>query len=189
MAVRAVIGLGSNLGDRESHLTQAISALRDHGEVMATSSFYETAPVGGPDQGPYLNAVVAIETSLTARALLAECLRIEAAHGRKRGERWGPRTLDLDILLFGVDTIDEDGLKVPHPRLRERRFVLEPLLEAWPQATMPDGTPVASFLPGVADQEVRAVVTTHPRSLTIAAIGFTAGAALAFWWLVDWLVG
>jgi 2-amino-4-hydroxy-6-hydroxymethyldihydropteridine diphosphokinase len=189
MAVRAVIGLGSNLGDRESHLAQAISALTELGDFVAASPFYETAPVGGPDQGPYLNAAVAIETNLAARALLDECLRIELEHGRERRERWGPRTLDLDILLYGNETIDEDGLKVPHPRIHERRFVLEPLLAVWPEATMPDGTPVADFLPGVADQAVRVMVPHRQRALSVAAVAFTAAAALGLWWLVDWVVG
>ncbi len=189
MAVRAVIGLGSNLGDRESHLTQAVAALTVLGDFVAASPFYETAPVGGPDQGPYLNAAVAIETNLSARALLDECLRIEAEHGRERRERWGPRTLDLDILLYGSESIDEEGLKVPHPRLYERRFVLEPLLAVWPDATMPGGTPVADFLPAVADQEVRVLVPARQRALAIAAVGFTAVAALGLWWLVDWLIG
>lgn len=189
MAVRAAIGLGSNLGDRETHLAGAIAALTDLGDLVAASPYYETAPVGGPDQGPYLNAAVAIETNLSARALLEECLRIELEHGRQRRERWGPRTLDLDILLYGRQTIDEGGLKVPHPRLHERRFVLEPLLAVWPDATMPDGTPVADFLPGVADQEVKVVTPARQRAVAIAAVGFTAAAAVALWWLVDWVVG
>ena len=189
MPVRAVIGLGSNLGDRETHLAQAISALTELGDFVAASPYYETAPVGGPEQGPYLNGAVAIETNLSARALLDECLRIELAHGRERRERWGPRTLDLDIPLFGTETIDEAGLKVPHPRLHERRFVLEPLLAVWPEATMPDGTPVADFLPGVADQEVQVMAPARQRALSIVAVSFTVAAALALWWLVDWVVG
>lgn len=189
MAVRAVIGLGSNLGDRAAYLGQAVLALAELGDFVAASTFYETAPVGGPEQEPYLNAAVAIDTNLSARALLDACLRIEADHGRERRERWGPRTLDLDILLYGTESIDQEGLKVPHPRLHERRFVLEPLLAVWPDATMPDGTPVADYLPGVADQEVRAIVPTSQRAISIAAIGFTAAAAVGFWWLVDWMVG
>jgi 2-amino-4-hydroxy-6-hydroxymethyldihydropteridine diphosphokinase len=189
MAVRVVIGLGSNLEDRESHLAQAILALGELGDFVAASTFYETAPIGGPDQGPYLNAAVAIDTNLSARAVLERCLEIEAEHGRERRERWGPRTLDLDILLYGHEVIDEDGLKVPHPRLHERRFALEPLLAVWPQATMPDGTPVADLLRGVSDQDVRAIVPTRQRALSVAAVAFTAVAALALWWLVDWVVG
>lgn len=189
MTVRAAIGLGSNLGDRESTLTSAIAALSELGDLVAVSPFYETAPVGGPDQGAYLNAAVAIETNLAPRALLDECLRIELQHGRERRERWGPRTLDLDILMYGNKTIDEDGLKVPHPRIHERRFVLEPLLAVWPEATMPDGTAVAEFLPGVADQEVREIVPTAQRALAISAVAFAALTALGLWWLVDWLVG
>jgi 2-amino-4-hydroxy-6-hydroxymethyldihydropteridine diphosphokinase len=189
MAVRAVIGLGSNLGAREDHLGRAMGALAELGDLVAASTFYETAPVGGPNQGPYLNAAIAIETNLSARALLDECLRIELEHGRERLERWGPRTLDLDILLYGDQTIDEDGLTVPHPRLHQRRFALEPLLAVWRDATLPDGTPLADFLPGVADQDVRPVVPNRQRAIPIAAVVFTAAAALAIWWLVDWAVG
>jgi len=189
MAVRVVIGLGSNLGDRESHLTHAILALSELGDVVAASAFYETAPVRGPDQGPYLNAAVAIDTNLSARAVLERCLEIEAERGRERRERWGPRTLDLDILLYGQEVIDEDGLRLPHPRLHERRFALEPLLAVWPQATLPDGTAVADLLPGVSDQDVRAIVPTRQRALSLAAVVFSAVAALGLWWLVDWVVG
>ena len=189
MTVRAAIGLGSNLGDRESHLGRAIAALAEVGDLIAVSPYYESAPVGGPEQGPYLNAVVTIETNLSPRALLDQCLRIELAQGRERRERWGPRTLDLDILLYGNETIDEEGLMVPHPRLHERRFVLEPLLAVWPQSTMPDGTPVADFLLAVADQEVREIIPARQRALSVAAVAFTAVAALGLWWLVDWVVG
>ena len=186
MAVRAAVGLGSNLGDRQRHIAEAIGALSELGSLVSVSALYESAPVGGPDQGPYLNAVAVLETELSARQLLGGCLDIEAAHGRERRERWGPRTLDLDVLLYGDSTIDDDGLSVPHPRLHERRFVLAPLLEAWPDATMPDGTVLADLLEGVADQQVRRLQGPVPqRSLSIAAIAVVVAGSLALWWLAD----
>lgn len=190
MGVRAAIGLGSNLGDRARHIAEAIGSLSELGNLIATSALYVTAPVGGPEQGPYLNAVAVLDTELSARRLLEECLRIERDHGRERIERWGPRTLDLDVVLFGDESIDEDGLTVPHPHLHERRFVLEPLLEAWPDAVLPDGTAVARLLPGVADQAVRRMQGPIPsRSFSAAAIAVTLVGALAMWWIFDWLVG
>jgi 2-amino-4-hydroxy-6-hydroxymethyldihydropteridine diphosphokinase len=151
------IGLGANLGDRRATLSGAAASLGTLGERTAVSPLYETAPVGGPPQPHYLNAVVVLETPLGPRALLDRLLALEREAGRTRGRRWGPRLLDLDLLLFGDREIDEPGLRVPHPRMGERRFVLEPLLAAWPTARLPDGTPVASLLDGVEDQEVRRV--------------------------------
>jgi 2-amino-4-hydroxy-6-hydroxymethyldihydropteridine diphosphokinase len=132
--VTAFVALGSNLGDRSAHLRGGRAALAalPATRLVASSRVYETAPVGPPPQGPYLNAVVQLETRGSARELLARMLAIERAEGRKRDpdeERWGPRTLDLDLLLFSESRIDEDGLQVPHPRLHERPFVLEPLCE------------------------------------------------------------
>jgi 2-amino-4-hydroxy-6-hydroxymethyldihydropteridine diphosphokinase len=157
---RAAIGLGSNLGDRRAHLSQAVRRLEDAGALVSVSSLYETAPVGGPAQGPFLNAVAIVDTDLSPRALLDFCLGVEREAGRRRRVRWGPRSLDLDLLLFDRVALDERGLQVPHPRLRERRFALEPLVEAWPEAALPDGTPVAALLAGVAGQE--AAVVTGP---------------------------
>lgn len=123
--MRAFLALGSNLGDRERHLHDAIAAMPD---VVALSPIYETVPVGGPDaQGPYLNAVAELDTELSPRELLEVCHRLETAAGRERLERWGPRSLDVDVLLVGDLTIDEPDLTVPHPRLWERAFVLIPL--------------------------------------------------------------
>lgn len=188
--MRAAIGLGSNLEDRPRHIAEAIGSLSALGDLVATSALYETAPVGGPKQGPYLNAVVVLDTNLSARQLLAECLRIELEHGRERIERWGPRTLDLDIVLYGNETIDEDGLTVPHARLHERRFVLEPLVEAWPDATLPDGTRVSELLAAVGDQKVRRMQGPMPsRSYSAAAIFVVMVGALAIWWLFDWVIG
>ncbi|MEM9748121.1 MAG: 2-amino-4-hydroxy-6-hydroxymethyldihydropteridine diphosphokinase [Actinomycetota bacterium] len=135
-AHRAFVALGSNLGDREGYLRQAIESL---GNVVAESQVYETAPVGGPDgQGPYLNMVVEVETSLDPYALLRRCQRIEAEAMRQRAVRWGPRTLDVDIVMFDDMTIDSEELTVPHPRFAERRFVLAPLSDIAPERC-PDG--------------------------------------------------
>jgi 2-amino-4-hydroxy-6-hydroxymethyldihydropteridine diphosphokinase len=128
--VRAFLGLGSNLGDRLAYLQGAVDALPD---VVATSPVYETDPVGGPGgQGPYLNAVVELDTALSARELLDWCGRCEAAAQRVRVERWGPRTLDVDVLWVEGAEVDEPDLVVPHPRLWERSFVLIPLADLAP---------------------------------------------------------
>jgi 2-amino-4-hydroxy-6-hydroxymethyldihydropteridine diphosphokinase len=132
VGVVAYVALGSNLGDRETHLRRAMSELAEHGDIRVTrvSSLHETDPVGGPvAQGRYLNAVAELRTSLTPRALLARLLEIEQQHGRVRTERDGPRTLDLDLLLYGDEHIDEPGLTVPHPRMWEREFVMRPLAQ------------------------------------------------------------
>jgi len=129
--VRCFIALGSNLGDREAWLRMALERLRATPgiSVVAVSRLFETEPVG-PPQGSYLNAAAALETALSAQALLARLLAIEGEAGRARGpEQNAPRTLDLDLLLHGADRIDEPGLVVPHPRLARRAFVLEPLAE------------------------------------------------------------
>jgi len=134
------LGLGSNLGDRRRNLEAALDALRAHPQIAVTavSSFLETDPVGGPPgQGRFLNAAAKIETDLSPEALLEELKRVERALGRREGPRWSPREIDLDILLCG-DTILETGtLVIPHPRMRERRFVLEPLAEIAPTARDP----------------------------------------------------
>ena len=138
--VDAYVALGSNLGDREVHLAAAIESLGSHPgiRVEAVSTLYETAPVGPPPQGPYLNAVVRLRAQLAPRVLLARLLEIEVAAGRvRRGQRWGARSLDLDLLFYGSLTLDEPGLCVPHPRLHERAFVLEPLRELAPRLVHP----------------------------------------------------
>jgi 2-amino-4-hydroxy-6-hydroxymethyldihydropteridine diphosphokinase len=124
------IALGSNLGDRLEHLRHGARLLEVHQGLRITgkSRIFETEPVGGPDnQGAYLNAVARLESRFSARDLLNILLEVEHLRGRVRSERWGPRTLDLDLLIHGFETIDEPGLIVPHPRLHERAFVLEPL--------------------------------------------------------------
>jgi len=140
------VGLGSNLGEREATLWKALEGLgaTEGIEVVAVSSFRETDPVGVVDQPRFVNAAVALETSLRPRELLERLLDVERSLGRDRAveERWGPRTLDLDLLLYGGETIDEPGLEVPHPRLAERAFVLEPLLELDPDLRLPDGRPL-----------------------------------------------
>jgi 2-amino-4-hydroxy-6-hydroxymethyldihydropteridine diphosphokinase len=132
--VRAFLGLGSNLGDRRAFLRAAVERLPD---VVAVSPLYETDPVGGPPgQGAYLNGVVELWTSRTPRELLAVAQAAEAAAGRVRVERWGPRTLDVDVLLVGDDTVEEDDLVVPHPRMWVRGFVLVPLGDLAPELVL-----------------------------------------------------
>ncbi len=144
---RAFLGLGSNLGDRAALLRTAVGSLPD---VVAVSPVYETDPVGGPEQGAFLNLVVELDTPRDARGLLAECRRLEAAAERVRVERWGPRTLDVDVLWVDGETVDAADLQVPHPRMWERRFVLAPLSDL-----APDLVPAA--LLAAATGEVRAV--------------------------------
>ena len=131
------LSLGSNLGDRAAHLRAAIERVSKAGTVKATSSFYETEPVDFRDQPWFFNCVVALETAKTPRELLAYALAIEEKMGRRRAPDKGPRTIDIDILLFGDRVIDEPGLKIPHPAMQERRFVLEPLAEIAPKAFHP----------------------------------------------------
>ena len=149
---RAFVGLGANLGDREHTLRAAVDALgaEDGIEVVSVSTLRETEPVGVGEQPPYLNGAVALETTLSARDLLGRLLAVEQRFGRVRvpGEH-APRTLDLDLLLYGEDEIDEPGLTVPHPRLHERRFVLEPLAELAPGLAVPRRGDVESLLAGV----------------------------------------
>lgn len=130
-ATQAFLGLGSNLGDREALLRAAVAELdaADGVRIVAKSSLYETPPWGPVPQGPYLNLCVGIETALSASELLELCLAIERVHGRERLVRWGPRTLDIDLLVYGEARIDEPKLVVPHPRMLERAFVLVPLAE------------------------------------------------------------
>ena len=138
---RAHVGLGSNLGDRMATLDAAVRAMDadEQTHVMAVSKVYETAPVGGPEQGPYLNAVAVLETDRGPHELLHLLQATEAGLGRVRAERWGPRTADLDLLLYDGPPIQEPDLTVPHPRARERAFVLVPLCDADPFARFPDG--------------------------------------------------
>ena len=134
--VRAFLGLGSNLGDRWAHLRRAVDQLRAERTVVAVSHVYETEPIGGPDdQGAFLNLVVevALKVGEDPFTLLAECQRLEVAAGRVRLVRWGPRTLDADVLWIEGVTLDTPELTVPHPRWHERRFVLAPLADLAPE--------------------------------------------------------
>lgn len=138
----AYVALGSNLGDRAALLRAALVALQRGGDVQVVteSAVYETAPVGGPEQPDYLNMVVAVATALEPEGLLERCLAIEAEHGRVRRERWGPRTLDLDLLAFGAAERRSERLTLPHPRMAERAFVLVPLAEIAPELKIGDTT-------------------------------------------------
>jgi 2-amino-4-hydroxy-6-hydroxymethyldihydropteridine diphosphokinase len=130
---RAFIGLGSNLGDRRAHLRAAVDQLESSGDVVAVSPLYETEPVGGPGgQQNYLNLVVELQTADSPRTLLERCHVLEASAHRERAERWGPRTLDADVLWVEGELVDDPDLTVPHPRLWERRFVLAPLADLAP---------------------------------------------------------
>jgi 2-amino-4-hydroxy-6-hydroxymethyldihydropteridine diphosphokinase len=144
---RAFLGLGSNLGDRRALLREAVATLPD---VVAVSPLYETDPVGGPEQGAYLNLVVELATDLGPRALLAVCAEREAAAERVREERWGPRTLDVDVLWVEGQPVSEPDLVVPHPRMWQRRFVLAPLRDLAPDL-------VSEQQVAAADGEVRRV--------------------------------
>jgi 2-amino-4-hydroxy-6-hydroxymethyldihydropteridine diphosphokinase len=136
MSRRVLLGLGSNLGDRRRLLKDAVDSLPG---VTKVSGVYETDPVGGPaEQDKYLNLVVAIDSDATPRQLLGMCHRLESAAGRVRGERWGPRQLDIDILWIDGETVDEEDLQVPHPRMWDRRFVLVPLADVAPEL-LPEG--------------------------------------------------
>lgn len=132
---QAFLSLGSNLGDRRQILREAVEALG--GIVEAVSPLYETDPIGGPAQGAFLNLVVQIETDRTPHELLAVCHRLESAANRVRQQRWGPRTLDVDIVLFGDQTVDDLDLQIPHPRMGVRRFVLAPLADLDPRLVDP----------------------------------------------------
>lgn len=148
----AYVGLGSNLGDRKALLQAALEQLAAEPgvELLAVSACRDTAPVGFLDQPRFLNAAAAIETTLCARELLDRLLGVERRLGRVRaGDRFGPRSIDLDLLVYGDEVIDEPGLEVPHPRLHERAFVLEPLVELAPDLVVPGRGRVSDLLAGL----------------------------------------
>lgn len=155
--VRAFLGLGSNVGDRVETLHSAVYALDDAAGVVVVdvSGVYETEPWGPVEQDPFLNCVVRVRTDLDPHALLEECQLTEEAFGRDRADerRWGPRTLDVDVLLYDAREIDTPGLAVPHPRLPERAFVLIPLLEVFPGGELPDGRRLTGLLADLAPVE------------------------------------
>jgi 2-amino-4-hydroxy-6-hydroxymethyldihydropteridine diphosphokinase len=167
--VDVVIGLGGNLGDRRATLAAAMAELSAIGGVRAVSALYETAPVG-PPQPTYLNAAARVETPLTPHALLLALLEIERRQGRERGEKWGPRTLDLDILWIADTVVSTADLVVPHPRLRQRRFALVPLLDVAPDARDPTtGDPLRAFLDELPDEGIYPVAPSGWASLPEAS--------------------
>ena len=144
----AFVGIGSNLGDREAHVRSALELLAAEKEikVLAVSELRETEPVGPVEQGPFVNGAVRLATELPPRQLLERLLAIEQRLGRVRKERFGPRTIDLDLLVYGDAVVDEPGLMVPHPRLHERRFALEPLADLAPDLVVPGSGPISALL-------------------------------------------
>lgn len=145
----AFIGVGSNVGDRKRFCRRALDALAEHPAIRVdlVSSLYETTPLGGPPQRSFVNLVAAIATTLSARELLEVCKQIEHRLGREPSDvRWGPRVVDLDVLLYGEEKLSEPDLEIPHPRMTERRFVLVPLLEIAPDAADPWGSRYADFV-------------------------------------------
>lgn len=150
---RYALGLGSNLGDRRQHLVDAVRRLAAVGE-LAVSPIYETEPVGGPDQGPFLNAVVVLDSDLDAEEILELCQAVEESHGRQREQRWGPRTLDLDIIATDGPPYRSERLTIPHPRAAEREFVLRPLSDVWPEAPVGEDVTASQALQDVSGQGV-----------------------------------
>ena len=155
----AYVGIGSNLKDPRAQVLQAFNELDGlpHTRVVKKSSLYRTGPIGHTDQPDYINAVAQLETGLPAERLLAELQEIEVRHGRERSFANAPRTLDLDILLFGNATIRTPALTVPHPRMHERAFVLKPLVEVFAEATLPGHGLATALLPSCQDQKVERI--------------------------------
>lgn len=154
---RYALGLGSNVGDRRELFLGAVSGLSTAATVVAVSSLYETEPVGGPEQDPFLNAVAVVDSDASPEEMLAICQKLEQGAGRVRVERWGPRTLDLDILVWENGAYLSDILEIPHPRAHQRGFVLRPLVDVWPEAVLADGLTAADSLRRVGDQGVALV--------------------------------
>ena len=152
---RVALSLGANLGDRVVALQHAVDVLSGLGEIVGLSDVYETDPVGGPDQPEYYNAVVIVETDASPGEVLSTAQRAERGKGRTREIRWGPRTLDVDVLAFGDRISDDPDLTLPHPRATERAFVMIPWAQADPQFVLPDGRTVAAVRDAIADEGVR----------------------------------
>ena len=185
--MRVAIGFGANLGDRGGTVRAAVRDVGIIGEVVAISSLYRSAPVGGPEQADYLNGVVIVETDLEPSVILAMTQGIEQRHGRLRAERWGPRTLDMDLLVFEGTSVDSRTLTVPHPRASQRRFVLEPLTELWPNADIGDQT-AESALAGVADQDVSLVAKAGWQSVSEKGGRWVAAQGVLFVLLVAFAI-
>ncbi len=153
--VRAFLSLGSNLGDREGNLHRALGLLESGSgvKVTTTSSLYETRPVGVTEQPDFINLVAEVETSLDPHQLLRRCLGVENEMGRVREAHWGPRLIDVDVLLFGEEVSQDDELVLPHPEMLNRAFVLVPLLEIAPDLAMPDGRSIAGALEALPEEE------------------------------------
>lgn len=184
------IGLGGNLGNRLGNLRLGITGIRELGSVERISNLYETAPVGGPEQPPYLNAVLVLGSDLDPHELLSGLNTIEAEAGRERKERWGARTLDLDLLVMSEGSVDTTDLVVPHPRASEREFVLRPLVDVWPDAPVGPDLDARGALErlepqGVEEVSIRWVEDRKPRLgmlfVTIQFVWFL-GVALALAW-------
>lgn len=153
--IRAALGLGSNIGDTRENLDKAVIYLNATPgiSVIARSSDYRTPPWGPIPQDDYRNICITVDTTLSARSLLEHCLAIEERMGRTRDIRWGPRIIDIDVLIYGDEKINQESLTVPHPRMGERAFVLVPLAEIWPKAPLGDGRTAAEALKSCPDVE------------------------------------
>lgn len=155
MTSRVVLGLGSNLGDSLDHLQAGVDLLDAFGvSITAISAVYETAPIGGPEQGRFMNVVALAETDLEPREILAVCQRVEAERHRVRRERWGPRTLDVDVISIDDLRSDDPDLTLPHPRAADRGFVCIPWLDVDVQAHLPGGASVAEIVADLGEQDV-----------------------------------
>ncbi len=170
MKVEAALAFGGNLGDPVAAFAGALQGLRDHPAITLgrLSSIYRTPPWGKTDQPEFLNMAALVETSLAPQDLLAFCLELERAGGRERRERWGPRTLDIDILTYGEAVIDQARLQIPHPRIPERAFVLTPLAEILPQRLI-GGRGGAGLLAATADETIRRDDVATDRLKTLLA--------------------
>lgn len=153
---RAYIGLGSNLSNPLHQVTHACNQLQEHSDIIlvACSPWYTSVAVG-PEQPDYINGAAALDTSLSAEELLDQLQAIENSQGRTRSIHWGPRTLDLDLLLYGDEIINSDRLQVPHPWMHQRNFVLRPLLDIAPELALPDGTSIANLLEKIGGKDLR----------------------------------
>lgn len=155
MIARAYIGLGTNIGDRPQYLHRALMLLDNHQQIQLqrSSSIYETDPVGYTDQRQFLNMVAEVDTNLSPRDLLFEMANVESELGRKRILRWGPRTIDLDILLYNQEEMDTEALQIPHSRMEQRAFVLVPLAEINPGLSIPGRGPLLTLIQKTPDKE------------------------------------